>query len=250
MKVLRSVGVVVLCAGLSGCAAYENFKYRNGPSPDLSANDLEASLKNQLNVTHKFKEIAGLSPKDSLSGDQYYAATLAGFNYVDAVCDEYMRELIAIERYRDRTNKMLDTTNAGTAAVLGLTSVASPTMAIVAQSFNLSKDLFTVSVNGYLMNSSSKTISSIIIKLQDDYKKKVEQRKDTITSDPALFAVVRGYLRVCLPSTIETKIGEAIDKLEVDSTDKPKTAKTKAAPGGSGGSATTITQRLVVSTPQ
>jgi hypothetical protein len=90
-------------------------------------------------------------------------------------------------------------------------------MEIVAQAFGFSTSYLNAATDSYLYKTNSGNILHVVAELQKAYRDQTAAHKELLTSEPEVYAQIRGYLRVCMPPTIESKIEEVISA----STSKP-----------------------------
>jgi hypothetical protein len=190
----------------------------------ISADNQIAIMTNLAKVTH-----------DSTGHTTPYLVTLAGFNFVDEQCDVYLHELFVIDQERDRIKKGIDSAGLITNAALAASPVSKVTMAVVTQAFGLSSEYADTVANTYLYGAHASTVFAVVNKLQSAYRDQADKDKALINSEPAAYARIRGYLQLCMPPTIESKITETV----VSSTGVAGKAATGASSGGPGTSQTT-----------
>ncbi|WP_192245872.1 hypothetical protein [Rhizobium sp. ARZ01] len=228
---------VIVC-GLSGCGeTAAGWQHRYGPQPMLSETAISSSVNSQQVIMNKLREIAfegaGATPMDN----PYYLTMLAGFNYIDEQCDAYLRELFVLDQERDRLKKGIDSAGLLTNLGLAASSVSKNTMAIATQAFGLTSQYADTVANSYLYGADSGTIFGVVSKLQAAYRDQAEADKLRINSTPIAYARIRGYLQLCMPPTIESKIDEALAS--------GKGVAGAEATGEKGGSGTAMQTRLI-----
>jgi hypothetical protein len=211
---------------LAACSAAEHWDYRYGPDNALPIEKINSSVAHQLELSDSFQIVAGCAPIDN--PECGYRVTLAGFNFIDEQCDIYLHELFVLDKERDRLKAGLQAADKMSNAVLATVNVSKTTMAIVAQSFGLSTQLLDVATDSYLYKTNPGTILHIVDELQTAYRANTEKNKSFLISRPAVYAQIRGYLRLCLPPTIESKIENALAKATADS-GKDKNAPARTA---------------------
>lgn len=194
---------------LAACSAAEGWEHRYGPDPSLPVEKVRLSTAHQTEIMDQFYSTANCDAQDI---ECAYAITLAGFNFIDEQCDAYLHELFVLDKGRDRWKAGLQAADKMSNAVLATVSVSKTTMAIVAQSFGLSSQLLDVATDSYLHKTNPGTILHIVSELQRTYRDSTEKNKQLLVSQPAIYSQIRGYLRLCMPPTIESKIENALAK--------------------------------------
>jgi hypothetical protein len=208
MKLIRIFAFLSPCL-LAGCAAIEGWENRYGPDPAVPVEKVKLSTDRQLQIMDQFYRTTSCDTQDT---ECTYAITLAGFNFVDEQCDAYLHELFVLDKGRDRWKAGLQAADKMSNAVLATVTVSKTTMAIVAQSFGLSSQWLDIATDSYLYKTNPGTILHVVAELQRSYRDSTEKHKHLLISQPAIYSQIRGYLRLCMPPTIESKIENALAK--------------------------------------
>ncbi|MCA3625935.1 MAG: hypothetical protein IOC49_01725 [Methylobacterium sp.] len=205
----NATALVATCmlAACSGTELQRGWAYRYGPSVNLPEDEVSVSISRQINIMEKLAIVAEANRNGPTD---YYLVTLAGFNFVDEQCDAFLRELYAIEVERNRAKRGLDGAGLLTGAILQASPASKATMEIVAQAFGFAGLMADTYANSYLMNARPSTILGVVSKLQRAYQDQTAIDKEKITSRPAAYAQIRGYLQLCMPVTIESHINERV----------------------------------------
>ena len=194
---------------LAGCSAIEGWENRYGPDPTVPVEKVKLSTDRQLEIMDQLYRTTNCDTQDT---ECTYAITLAGFNFVDEQCDAYLHELFVLDKGRDRWKAGLQAADKMSNAVLATVTVTKTTMAIVAQSFGLSSQWLDIATDSYLYKTNPGTILHVVAELQRSYRDSTEKNKHLLISQPAIYSQIRGYLRLCMPPTIESKIENALAK--------------------------------------
>lgn len=192
---------IVFAAGLAmaGCVAQDGWQYRYGPNHRMPAGQVAEIVRNQAEVMSLLRAQA--------NSNDWYEVTLAGFNFVDEQCDAYLHELFVLDRTRNRLRSAITGTGTITQAILGVTPASKASIAIVAQAFGLASQLTDEFTNSYLFQSQSSNVVNIVGELQRQYRDQAGRDHAAIRpSMSAAYARIRGYLRLCLPPTIEAEV--------------------------------------------
>ena len=201
---------------LTGCEAAAGFNNRYGPDPAMSTKLVNASADHEDNIMARLKVSAKCPAGTEDSAGCNYATTIVGFNFVDEQCDAYLRELFALDKERDRLKNAIGGAGLLTNAILAVSPASKVTMAIATQAFGLSSSYVDVLADSYLYKKDAGVVLSVVASLQAQYRDNVHKAymedKDTIfvNNVPQSYSFVRGYLRLCMPPTIESKITEAL----------------------------------------
>ncbi len=209
---------------LSGCAGLADWDKRYGPDPRLPQVAVTNSVDHQHEIIAALYRLTDCSDGRSDPACRYQV-TVAGFNFVDEQCDAYLRELFILDKERDRARTFLTSADKLTSVILAATPASKATMEIVAQAFGFSASYLNAATDSYLYKTNSGNILHVVAELQKAYRDQTAAHKDLLNSEPDVYAQIRGYLRLCMPPTIESKIEEVISA----STSKP--ADTDTGPG-------------------
>lgn len=170
----------------------------------------ETSRKQKSWSPDEIGAIAQLMPEEALT--DLYPVVVAGMNFIDAQCDQYLRSLFVIENSVNPTVSSVNASNMVSNAVLNASEASRLTMAIVAQAFGLTAQLTSSLSSVYLFGGGqSNAIINLVRKMQQEYKATVYDRRDDIRSLPAAHSVIRGYLQLCLPVNIKASVANAIE---------------------------------------
>ena len=213
-------GIVAGCVGLalqaSGCSDYA--MVRDGIGVNLAAADLpEASRLQDLYVGEICNQ-AGL--RVTRQGDFLYCEEVAmrpaewmtfvqaGMNDIDRRCDGYLAWLDNKRRWREPILKQLHTTAATAGAIMGLTGVGAVPIAIVGTAFGFAQDTF-VNYNTRLVTEIDHSVlQTVVLDNQNQFRIKVAGTP--VDNRPAAIYLLRNYLRICMPFSIEMSINNTM----------------------------------------
>ena len=148
-----------------------------------------------------------------LSQDQWRRLVYASMNDIDERCDMYIEALDEARRDNEAIGRQIKLIRDTTTAIVAL---ADPTSAVAITVLNEAFSLAESSSNNYfsqmLLTLENGTVYGVVKKQQSAYRKALTShgyiRK--IYSKPTAYFAIRGYLRLCLPSTIESEVNSAI----------------------------------------
>ncbi len=207
---LASMATLVACSPTSeGGALKQAWNGRYGPSPTISESAAKQSANAQKEIVASFLKVTDTN-KDA--HPDYFAATLAGYNFVDEQCDAYLQALYVLDRERDSAKTSIDAVGQVTSAILGFIPASKLTMSIVTQAFGLGGQFTDDLFKGYLYGKSPGMISHVVDITRNKYRDETSAAKEDIQNGgvPLAYAHIRGYLKLCLPSTISASIETAI----------------------------------------
>ena len=219
--------ILMTAIGLAGCA---DLSLRKGISPALDAGAVETAAMNQSRIIDALARDAGFDHPQDTESVNYYEVAVTGFNYVDDQCRAYFDEMFFIDRGRSQIKSGLAAAGATTAAVLGLTSASTLSMAVVASAFGFASNSTDIITGTYLYALPPATTQALVAKLQMKYRDEAAQRKLDIGSRAESYHQIQNYLALCLPPTIEAEIENAVNGAKPTVVRGAKTFSVVAAP--------------------
>lgn len=196
--------VPILMLSLTGCA---EFDLRKGPSPVLDGAAVYNAAGNKAILMRALAIDAGFDPDGPVD---YYKVAEAGFNYVDDQCRSYFDTLFFLNKGREQLKSGLAASGQTTAAILGITGAAAPTIAIVAQAFGLASAATDIVTGTYLYALPPATTQAFVERLQLAYREAAANNSAHIQSPASAYFHIQRYLNLCLPPAIEAEITKQI----------------------------------------
>jgi hypothetical protein len=212
---MRTVVQAIACAAFgltaSGCfLANDGMYFREGIGTTLTRPELpEVTQAQDLYIAHICQQ-AGLPT----CGDGYMDAqgwTLfvqAGMNDIDLRCDAYLAWLDNRKRSATPILNQLAAMNSTTQAIMNATGSGAAAITIVGVAFGLAADTFTNVNSRLLLEVNQSTVQSVVLGNQTNYR--LEAAKVLVRSRPMALYLLRNYLRICMPFSIETSINNTI----------------------------------------
>lgn len=205
---IRFAAVSALAIGLSGCAGLSAFRNRYGPDPVLVATSIEEANANTERVILALEGRAGvghLPPVDP----RWQLVTEAGANYIDEVCDAYLRDLFIFNREINRTKDLITLVGTTTTAIMGFADASKTAIEIATSAFGFGASATSIIGNSYLYRVDPGVIKGIVEKSQKAYRVDyLQDPSSAIGTRPGMYAALHGYLALCLPQTIDRQINE------------------------------------------
>ena len=219
-RIRRSAGLLAVAVVLQGCSAAGDFQRRYqdrwGPDPSIPLTDVSTVLERQTGV---MREIARLSQVPVSPGHTplWFEVARFGLNYVDEKCDVYMNDLFELNRQHDRNDSLLKKTDSVAQAIIGgVVSAASAKIPLLAlgQAFGLLQSVNDAAAKSYLFEqqipgivADKVTTARLLYRGQLQENQRFVSRNqlgpDAIDDEASAYQVIRSYLNLCLPQTIE-----------------------------------------------
>jgi hypothetical protein len=232
---MRFIATALVCAGVlltaAACDPTDKHYFTQGVGTRLSSADVTAEV-NQTNLQNAYVEQicrqAGLqpSPPDAAVAtcngpDPRTTWTLfvqAGMNDIDQRCDAYLTWLDEFKRSRDPILNQITQTGTATGNILLAAGVHQLPITMVANAFGLAGQTFTNLSSSLILELPHSTVQAVVLGRQKDIRDEVfgtpgNLPQIAVVSRPAAIYVLRSYLRLCMPMTIETEVNNTATTL-------------------------------------
>ena len=219
---MRVRSVVVACVGLaltltvSACS--DAVLVREGIGTNLAAADLPEASRLQDVYVGEICHQAGLRvvrqgdflfcEEVSLRPSEWRTFVQAGMNDIDRRCDAYLGWLDNKRRWREPILKQLHTTAATSGAIMGLTGVGAVPIAIVGTAFGFAQDTFVNVSSRLITEIDHSVVQSVVLGNQNQFRIRVADTP--VDNRPAAIYLLRNYLRICMPFSIEMSINNTM----------------------------------------
>lgn len=221
---MRKFGIVAGCVWLamlvSGCDPARDFRYaRDGIGTDLYWDGLPTAT--QLQDVYLANICAqAISPTarsvDTISCDglslksrDWALLVQAGMNDIDLRCDGYLSWLHDKRSSREPILKELAVLGGAAAAILKITGAGATPIALTAIAFGLSADSFTNADLRILNGVDYTTVQSVVRDNRTQFR--IKNLDLVIDNRPAAIYVLRNYLSLCVPASIEMSINNTLN---------------------------------------
>ena len=210
-SVLRLAAGAAMGLAVTGCnLAGEGLYFREGIGTGLSRPELgEATQIQDLYIAHICQQ-AGLPSCDdvTMSPQAWSLFVEAGMNDVDQRCDAYLAWLDNRRRSATPVLNQLAAMNSATQAIMNATGAGAAAITIVGIGFGLAADTFTNVNSRLLLEVNQSTVQSVVLGHQTEYR--IQTAKVLVRSRPMAIYLLRNYLRICMPFSIETSINNTV----------------------------------------
>lgn len=140
----------------------------------------------------------------------------AGMNDIDRRCDAYLTWLDSQRRNRPAVLEQIAATGTTTNGILGLTGVGTKAMALVAAAFGLAGATYGNWNSRLLLEVDHSTVQGLVYRRQEQFRQDNSSAITNVSDRPTALYLLRGYLRLCMPMTIETDINSTITLAQND----------------------------------
>jgi hypothetical protein len=204
---------------LSGCDSLDSRYIREGIGTDLYWDGLPAATQLQdvylanicAQAISPTARSAGADACEGLSlrNRDWGLLVQAGMNDIDLRCDAYLQWLHDKRSSREPVLKQMAALGGATAAILRATEVSATPIALAGIAFGLAAETFT-NVDLRILNGVDyTTVQSVVRGNRTDFRQ--NNLKLVIDNRPAAIYVLRTYLSICTPASIEMSINNTIN---------------------------------------
>jgi hypothetical protein len=229
---------------LTGCdSVLERQYYKEGIGTELttqsvpSAADLQDVYLTELCRQAGMVQVSSANTDPVLACPNWGLVTLAGLNDIDQRCDAYLAWLDDKRRSREPILSEISAIAGATAAILRTTGVGVNPITLVGIAFGLASNTFTNIRSRLLLEADHSTVQSIVLSRQQDFRGRLKPQ--SINSRADAIYVMRSYLRICMPMTIEMNINTTVTVFENAGAAALNTKGSLTAPRQSSGGAST-----------
>jgi hypothetical protein len=215
------IGASLLAAGCDPIA--ENRLFREGIGSDLSRSDLADATRLQNAYLGYMCQQAGLDAVRD--GDAFRCAELsvgsrnwevvvqAGMNDIDQRCDAYLAWLDDRRRSKAPILSQINAMQTATTAILRLAGTGADSITIVGEAFGVASNTFTNVHSRLLLEVNHSTVQAVVLNRRNEFR--FATAKLRIDNRPAAIHVLRSYLNICMPFTIEMAINTTVTAFEL-----------------------------------
>jgi hypothetical protein len=208
-----AAGVAAMLAGCSS-AGGKMASYRAN-RPDIDAGDVRRFVVNHEEVLAQLKLLSGTSPEKE--GDDWRPVVDAGIVYVDVRCDRFMDALFWFNRVRETASRQTAFVGAAAGAAQAILGAGRELVALTPIGLGLFDETVNNVGKGLLYDLSPSIVRSLVEKQQAAYLQGLSGVG--FTTKAAALQAVQSYAALCLPASIETEVGRAVENADYRAVD-------------------------------
>ena len=210
MRVIACVGIALTAAG---CDPVTERQYvREGIGTELHTDNIVDRTNLQDTYVAHICEQAGLTAAscgiESFNSTAWTLFVQAGMNDIDQRCDAYLAWLDAQRRDREPILRQLAKVAGATSAIMTVSGAGADSLAVVAQAFSLATASYSNWNSRLLLEVNHSTVQNLVYTRQTDFRNSIAQAG--VSNRPRALYLLRNYLRICMPITIETDINTSV----------------------------------------
>jgi hypothetical protein len=131
-----------------------------------------------------------------------------GMNDIDRRCDAYLSWLDARRRDKEPILTEIGAVGSATSAIMLASGVGVTPIGIVAQAFGLATQTYSNWNSRLLLEVDHSTVQTVVYTRQTDFRNTIAMQ--SVPDRARAIYLLRNYLRICLPLTIETDINTSV----------------------------------------
>jgi hypothetical protein len=195
---VRFVACAALVLSVAGCDPLTEQKYVDqGAGVDLYTSDRAG----QVELLHQYVDFVCSQAGPSCDPTTFVEA---GMNDIDQRCDSFLTWLDARRRDKEPVVAELSAITTAVHSVMTVTGSSPKALDIVTAAFGLASASYTNWNSRLLISIDQSTVQAVVYKGQGDFRAKIIGV--AVPDQPTAIYLLRNYLRLCMPTTIEASI--------------------------------------------
>jgi hypothetical protein len=188
--------------------------FREGAGSALNSAQLAQATQLQDQYIYYICRQAGFNADTAVGSScevgNWTAFTVAGMNDIDQRCDAYLNWLDAQRRDRTPVLGQIAAMGAAASGIMGVAGAGTAAIAIVATAFGLAGTTYANWNSRLLLDVDHSTVQAVVYKRQVQYRQDNTSAIGSVHDRPTAIYLLRNYLRICMPITIETDINNTV----------------------------------------
>jgi hypothetical protein len=191
---------VVIALTAAGCDPVTERRYFNeGAGVDLYTADRE----NQVELQNQYIAFVCAQAGPNCGSD-WTVFVQAGMNDIDLRCDGYLAWLDSRRRDKEPVLAELSALNTAAHAIMTVSGASPRSLDIVTAAFGLATATYNNWNSRLMLAVNQSTVQEVVYTSQGQFRDKI--RTYRVPDRPAAIYLLRNYLRLCMPTTIEASI--------------------------------------------
>lgn len=192
----------------TGCSTLNNMgDLSAGADPGINAQDIADYANNQEAVYQALLALAGL-PEQPATTDEWHQFIMAGVQYSNQKCENYLDALQWANNGRHRDSSLLGQGGTFTNNVMGIAKASARELALTAAAFGYVQSTFDTMNSERLSGLEVSSIRKLVREMQQQYLGNLDTTQ--YTHRVGAFNALQGYVRLCLPGTIGAEANNAV----------------------------------------
>jgi len=202
---MRTIVRLVACVGVAltaaGCDPTTERRYfTEGAGVDLYTADRASQVELQNQYIAFVCDQAG----PACASGNWTAFVQAGMNDIDQRCDGFLLWLDARRRDKEPVLGEISALSTATHAIMTVSGASPKSLDIVTAAFGLATQTYINWNSRLLISVNQSTVQTVVYSGQTDFRQKINGY--SVPDQPTAIYLLRNYLRICMPTTIEAEI--------------------------------------------
>lgn len=202
---MRTIVRLVACVGIAltaaGCDPVTERRYiTEGAGVDLYIADREK----QVELQNQYVDFVCRQAGSACTAGNWPVFVQAGMNDIDLRCDGFLTWLDARRRDKEPVLNEISAVSTATHAIMTVTGASPKSLDIVTAAFGLATQTYTNWNSRLLLAINQSTVQEVVYTSQQKFREKINTFR--ITDQPTAIYLLRNYLRLCMPTTIEAAV--------------------------------------------
>lgn len=217
---MRWLGALAACVAVLVTAACDRVSeqyFREGVGSDLSYSQLAQATQLEREYVYYICRQADNPIEETPAGPScvvrnWTAFTWAGMNDIDRRCDAYLSWLDAQRRNRAPVLNEIAAIGGTAGAIMGVAGAGTEALAIAAAAFGLASTTYSNWNSRLLLDVEHSTVQTLVYTRQQQFR--LVNVGLVVPDSASAIYLLRGYLRICMPITIETDINTSVTLMQ------------------------------------
>ena len=198
--IIRLIACVGIALAVASCDPVSERRYVNeGGGVDLYT----ADRANQIELLNQYIAFVCEQVGSTCKG-HWSTFVQAGMNDIDLRCDGFLTWLDARRRDREPILAEISAINAAVHGVMTVTGSDPRSLDIVTAAFGLASASYANWNSRLLISANQSTVQDVVYSSQGQFREKIKNYR--VPDQPTAIYLLRNYLRLCMPITIEASI--------------------------------------------
>ena len=209
-QLIKRVAVVFITSlsGMTGCSTLNHMDALNGGSDaNMNSEDVAAYAANQDAVYQSLLTLAGL-PDQPASTDDWNQVIMAGVQYSNQKCENYLDAMNWSKQGRQRDSSLLGQSGSFTNGVMGIAKASARELALTAAAFGYARAGFDTLNEDALAGLEASSVRNLVHTMQQQYVERLHANQ--YTNRVGAFNALQGYIRLCMPGNIAAEANQAV----------------------------------------
>ncbi len=190
---------VAIAMTVAGCDPVTERRYiTEGAGVDLYT----ADRANQIELQKQYVDF--ICTQAGGCGGNWALFVQAGMNDIDQRCDGFLTWLDARRRDREPVLAEINAINTAVHAIMTVTGASPASLDIVVAAFGLASATYNNWNSRLLFAVNQSTVQEVVYTSQGEFRKKIATFP--VNDEPNAIYLLRNYLRLCMPTTIEAAV--------------------------------------------